>query len=846
MEPPAVTSSIGNQHVHAHKRDHPMPFLSTLDSQINFGSTNRHFEDLPENFLETISPQQSGPSQSSLNNNATGRSHHDPNSHTAPQLASLTTMNAMSLAGVDNERYVNLVPIHTPHYITSLKMESLDHMNHSSALHPPNALQKSSLRLGFGNGTADLLSPLHLDGQGTMGLFGTLSRPNASRPSNMLSELRQNNVSYIKEEVGPDINYQAHEYEGYTMPHPSAQELERMANAETPPALSSNIEIASSMLALSSRNTPSPQTVHAHSRQTHQNQHHYLVHHQVADEQHTISQHHPTRSNRTTRSKTTHMQSIATDENSAHAYYLNGPIGNTDGAPRTYSTTDMTDPLNAEIEDDIYIDTKDLCKRVAYELKQHSIPQAIFAERILCRSQGTLSDLLRNPKPWNRLKSGRETFRRMYNWLQQELNIRLSILDMYKGPMGSANIPPPTPAQNSRHHHRTRRASTDDDSGNGQKRPRLVFSDIQKRTLQAIFKETQRPSREMQQTIAEHLRLDISTVSNFFMNARRRSRNGTGLADEPTAYQQIQTITPPPESPQQHHQQAYVEKPIAAEKLPRGRSSKANSQGNHHPHASSANMNHIEQTVEEVIGQSIAYAKQAKGVTATHSIEDSINDTSSNQSQTDELLGDQVDEIQSDQIGEQNESGNAEELNESPEQLISNVLAGQEPLIVNITTIATVLQSEKEKEQQQLFEVKIEEQENGSPSLLSHSTTPPPWTTTAGEDMNTSEASTSLLHHANDQVTESFDDFDSAFDQADYNLQLLANGIIAEMQTADNSTTVSIRDEFASTANDKTSSNNGEKSSIVGTQNLEATTKRMDESQEPNGDLVDIENEDLS
>lgn len=109
----------------------------------------------------------------------------------------------------------------------------------------------------------------------------------------------------------------------------------------------------------------------------------------------------------------------------------------------------MNDPLNAEIDDEIYIDTKDLCKRVAYELKvryflpsyiqpmstfqQHSIPQAIFAERILCRSQGTLSDLLRNPKPWNRLKSGRETFKRMYNWLQQPLHIRLSILDMYKG-----------------------------------------------------------------------------------------------------------------------------------------------------------------------------------------------------------------------------------------------------------------------------------------------------------------------------------------------------------------------------------------------------------------------------
>lgn len=67
--------------------------------------------------------------------------------------------------------------------------------------------------------------------------------------------------------------------------------------------------------------------------------------------------------------------------------------------------------------------------------------------------------------------------------------------------------------------------------------------------FQAIFKETQRPSREMQQTIAEHLRLDMSTVSNFFMNARRRSRNGSVIDDEPAPYQQIRPITPPPDSP---------------------------------------------------------------------------------------------------------------------------------------------------------------------------------------------------------------------------------------------------------------------------------------------------------
>lgn len=44
------------------------------------------------------------------------------------------------------------------------------------------------------------------------------------------------------------------------------------------------------------------------------------------------------------------------------------------------------------------------------------------------RSQGTLSDLLRNPKPWPKLKSGRETFRRMAKWLQEPEFQRMSAL----------------------------------------------------------------------------------------------------------------------------------------------------------------------------------------------------------------------------------------------------------------------------------------------------------------------------------------------------------------------------------------------------------------------------------
>lgn len=85
----------------------------------------------------------------------------------------------------------------------------------------------------------------------------------------------------------------------------------------------------------------------------------------------------------------------------------------------------MGGPTGSEAEE---INTKELAQRISAELKRYSIPQAIFAQRVLCRSQGTLSDLLRNPKPWSKLKSGRETFRRMWKWLQEPEFQRMSAL----------------------------------------------------------------------------------------------------------------------------------------------------------------------------------------------------------------------------------------------------------------------------------------------------------------------------------------------------------------------------------------------------------------------------------
>ncbi|KAB1259798.1 One cut domain family member 3, partial [Camelus dromedarius] len=186
------------------------------------------------------------------------------------------------------------------------------------------------------------------------------------------------------------------------------------------------------------------------------------------------------------------------------------------------------------------INTKEVAQRITAELKRYSIPQAIFAQRILCRSQGTLSDLLRNPKPWSKLKSGRETFRRMWKWLQEPEFQRMSALRLAGGFTRGVSCWTNTagqqpPALGERAHSGENQGSAEACKRKEQeqqkeralqpKKQRLVFTDLQRRTLIAIFKENKRPSKEMQVTISQQLGLELNTVSNFFMNARRRCMN---------------------------------------------------------------------------------------------------------------------------------------------------------------------------------------------------------------------------------------------------------------------------------------------------------------------------------
>lgn len=150
------------------------------------------------------------------------------------------------------------------------------------------------------------------------------------------------------------------------------------------------------------------------------------------------------------------------------------------------------------------LDTKKIAEDLTNELKKYSIPQAVFARKVLNRSQGTLSDVLKKPKPWNELRGGREIFRKMKEWLDLPEVKRIPQLRTEAALELDA------------------KARREDLDGPPTKKTRLYFTDSQKRALFAIFKETKKPSREMQNALAEELGLERGTVANFFMNARRR------------------------------------------------------------------------------------------------------------------------------------------------------------------------------------------------------------------------------------------------------------------------------------------------------------------------------------
>lgn len=104
------------------------------------------------------------------------------------------------------------------------------------------------------------------------------------------------------------------------------------------------------------------------------------------------------------------------------------PAGSSSMAGRLgESLIPKSDPMEAKLQEmlrynmDKYanqaLDTLHISRRVRELLSVHNIGQRIFAKYILGLSQGTVSELLSKPKPWDKLtEKGRDSYRKMHAW----------------------------------------------------------------------------------------------------------------------------------------------------------------------------------------------------------------------------------------------------------------------------------------------------------------------------------------------------------------------------------------------------------------------------------------------
>jgi len=86
------------------------------------------------------------------------------------------------------------------------------------------------------------------------------------------------------------------------------------------------------------------------------------------------------------------------------------------------------------------LDTAEVARRVRDILTVNNVGQRQFARYVLGLSQGTVSELLAKPKPWDRLtEKGKESYRRMNQWAGDQLGV-LSLKDHVNSVALKANL----------------------------------------------------------------------------------------------------------------------------------------------------------------------------------------------------------------------------------------------------------------------------------------------------------------------------------------------------------------------------------------------------------------------
>ncbi|KAM7399240.1 hypothetical protein PAMP_018526 [Pampus punctatissimus] len=83
-----------------------------------------------------------------------------------------------------------------------------------------------------------------------------------------------------------------------------------------------------------------------------------------------------------------------------------------------------SDPTTGSVLDGEDMDTAEIARQVKEQLIKHNIGQRVFGHYVLGLSQGSVSEILARPKPWNKLTiRGKEPFHKMRQFLADEQNI---------------------------------------------------------------------------------------------------------------------------------------------------------------------------------------------------------------------------------------------------------------------------------------------------------------------------------------------------------------------------------------------------------------------------------------
>lgn len=97
------------------------------------------------------------------------------------------------------------------------------------------------------------------------------------------------------------------------------------------------------------------------------------------------------------------------------------PLGKSHTSSVSYEKLQHQLRFNVERYMSASLNTMQISRCVRELLSMHNIGQRLFAKYVLGLSQGTVSELLSKPKPWDKLtEKGRDSYRKMHAWASDE------------------------------------------------------------------------------------------------------------------------------------------------------------------------------------------------------------------------------------------------------------------------------------------------------------------------------------------------------------------------------------------------------------------------------------------